>query len=91
MSCRSRRFAPEHVGEELDLRLDVGGGQHQLLFQPVRQRLLVHALPQRVEQAAIDHHRDQGEVGWGGQVHLVTLATHDGVSRHPLAIEKKIV
>ena len=62
----------------------------QLLFEPVRQGLLVHPLPQRVEQAAFHHHRDQGEVGRGGQVDLVAFAAHDGVGGHPLAVEKQV-
>lgn len=50
------------------LRLDVAGWQHQLLFKPVSQGLLVHALPKRVEQAALDHHCDRREVSWNWKI-----------------------
>ena len=55
------------------------------------QGLLVHALPQGVEQAALDHHGDQGEMRRCDHVHIVALAAHDGVCRYPLSVEKKIL
>ncbi|WP_367184852.1 hypothetical protein [Limnohabitans sp. Rim8] len=64
--------------------------KYQLLFEPMGQGLLVHAFPQWVEQAALDHHRDQSEVGWGGQVHFIPLSTHNRVLGYALAVEKQI-
>jgi len=76
-----------HVQAAQGLRGRGAGGHHQLVLQPRGQGLLVHALPQGLQQIGLHHHGHQGQLRGRAQVQLITPAQQHGVEFEALTVE----
>jgi len=69
------------------LRCRRAGRHHQLVLQPARQGLLVHPLPQRLQQISLHHHGHQRQLGGRAQVQFVATAQQHRIQPEALPVE----